>query len=161
MSDLELNLKRALKDKEYRHTYADEFLNSYIAAQITALRKQRKWKQGDLAKRMGVSQPQVSVWEDASHGSWTITTMKKLAVAFDLRLVVKLESFSSMFDEMTLSKETLERPSFSDDPALAETNVIRLSAKPMVAPPPLPPKSTDGQMKYDDDTVAVERISHG
>ena len=45
-------LKQAFRDEEYRHSYADEFLNTYIATQIKTLREQRRppWRQygGDL-----------------------------------------------------------------------------------------------------------------
>ena len=108
-----------LRDKDYRHAYFDELLNVSIATQIKVLREQsgRGWSQQDLADRVGMKQPRISVMENVNYSSWSINTLRKLAEAFDLRLRVSFESFGSGIKEMEqINREALERPLFEEDP---------------------------------------------
>jgi hypothetical protein len=38
MSELRINLSEEFHDREYRHTYANDWLNAFIATQIKVLR---------------------------------------------------------------------------------------------------------------------------
>lgn len=121
MSDLANSLKQGFKDKDYRHGYADEFLNSSIATQIKVLREQRGWSQKELAKHAQMKQPRISVMENVNYSSWSINILRKLAEAFDLTLCVSFESFGKrLADIERFSREALERFSFEDDPVFAE-----------------------------------------
>jgi transcriptional regulator with XRE-family HTH domain len=121
ISDLVNKLKNTFKSREYRHAYADEFLNVSIATQIKVLREQRNWGQEDLAKEVGMKQPRISVMENVNYSSWSINTLRKLAKAFDLTLRVSFESFGDRIKEIErFNREALERPSFPDDPAFIE-----------------------------------------
>lgn len=52
--------------------------------------------------------------EQVDHDAWALKTLRKLARAFDLRF----ESFGWLLDDaFSTSRETLERPSFEEDPA--------------------------------------------
>jgi transcriptional regulator with XRE-family HTH domain len=111
------NRKNEFKDKDYRHGYVDEFLNSRIATQIKVLREQREWSQSKLAEEAGMKQPRISVLENVNYSSWSINILRKLAEAFDLTLSVSFENFGSrMHDIKEFSRENLERCSFNDDP---------------------------------------------
>jgi len=119
MSELlgELKSDLGLNDKEYRHTYANERLNGLIATQIKVLREQRVWRQEDLAANAEMHQPMISRYENVNYSSWSIKTLKQLALAFDVILEVKFRSFGDMVrgvDEF--SRESLQVPKFSDDP---------------------------------------------
>jgi transcriptional regulator with XRE-family HTH domain len=95
-----------------------------IATQIKVLREQREMTQSALAKKAEMLQPRLSVMENADYSSWSVSTLKRLARAFDLALSVKFEAFSEVildFEEM--SKETLSRPSFKDDPVFISAKV--------------------------------------
>jgi len=121
ISRLAKELYNAFKNKDYRHAYADEFLNLSIATQIKVLREQRNWTQKELADRVIMEQPRISVMENVSYSSWSINTLRKLAKAFDLRLRVSFESFGSCVNDIEqFSRETLVRPSFENDPVFAE-----------------------------------------
>lgn len=127
ISDLVNKVKKAFKSKEYRHAYADEFLDVSIATQIKILRQQRKWGQKHLAKLVGMEQPRISVMENVNYSSWSINTLRKLAKAFDLTLRVSFESFGDRIKEIEqFNRKALERPSFKDDPVFA-TRKIHLS----------------------------------
>ena len=116
MSELRGNLREEFHDKQYRDAYADESLSTYIATQIKVLREQRQLTQKELAKLADMAQPRIAALEDVNYSSWSINTLRRLAQAFDVRLSVKFETFSSLIPEIeTLSPDALERASFDDD----------------------------------------------
>jgi predicted XRE-type DNA-binding protein len=116
MSELRGNLRDEFQDKEYRHAYADESLSTYIATQIKVLREQRQLTQRELAELAGMAQPRIAVMEDINYSSWSISTLRRMARAFDVRLSVRFENFSTLIPEIeTLGREALERDSFADD----------------------------------------------
>jgi transcriptional regulator with XRE-family HTH domain len=111
-------LKKAFKDKDYRHGYADEFLNSSIATQIKVLREQRGWSQKELGEHAdNMMQPRISVMENVNYSSWSIKILRKIAEAFDLTLRVSFESFGTRVGDIEkFSRKNLERCSFDKDP---------------------------------------------
>jgi transcriptional regulator with XRE-family HTH domain len=112
------SLIEELKDPEARRDYAEIFGNSSIALQIKALRLQRKWSQEELGRRAGMKQARISAMEQSSYSAWSIRTLRRLAEAFDLALIVRFESFGTLLSDIGQSgREHLERPSFSEDPA--------------------------------------------
>jgi transcriptional regulator with XRE-family HTH domain len=117
-------MKRWLKrfrDFDYRHGFADSLLDSYIATQIQVLREQRGLSQGELATRARLHQSQVSKLEDVNNSSWTIKTLRRLARAFDLVLVVRFEEFAKVLpDADGLERSALERRPFNRDPAFSD-----------------------------------------
>jgi len=116
MSGFNGNLRHEFQDKEYRHVYADEALNAHIATQIKVLREQQELTQRELAKLAGMAQPRIAVLEDVNYSSWSINTLRRLARAFDLRLSVKFETFSSLISELdNFSRKALERDWFERD----------------------------------------------
>ena len=121
MNELADRLKKEFSDKEYRHAYVDEFLNSYIATQIKVLREQRGWNQEKLAQEAGMKQSRISVLEDVNYYSWSLSTLKKLAKAFDVPLNVSFGTFGDrLIDIQTFSREWLERCAFDEDPLFHE-----------------------------------------
>lgn len=104
-------------DPEARREYAEDFLDSSIAFQIKALRQQHDWTQQDLADRAEMKQSRISAMEQVDYSRWSLKTLRRLAEAFDLALVVRFESFGALLDDIVgLSRKSLERPSFDDDP---------------------------------------------
>src|ERR1700680_3903849 len=93
-------LIKEFASKEAREQYAADFLDSYIALQIKTLRLQRGWSQGQLATLASKHQSQISAMEQIDFHSWKISTLRQLAAAFDLALVVKFESFGQFLDEV-------------------------------------------------------------
>ena len=116
MSELSRILIEDFKDKEFAHAYAEEFLNTSIATQIKILREQRGWTQSDLATKSGMKQSRISLLENINYDRWSITTLKKLANAFDLALAVSFESFTDRIRDIErFNRDTLERKSRMDD----------------------------------------------
>jgi transcriptional regulator with XRE-family HTH domain len=110
-------LLKRFRSPKYRHVYVDEFTDAYIATQIKVLREQRNLRQQDLADLAGMRQSQISDLEDVNNRGWKVRTLKKLAKAFDLVLVVRFEEFGKVLPDIgRLDREHLERASFGDDP---------------------------------------------
>jgi transcriptional regulator with XRE-family HTH domain len=124
MSELVDKLRSEFQNEDYRHSYAEECVNTMIATQIKVLREERTLTQSSLAQKAEMAQPRLSVMESADYSNWSVNTLKRLARAFDLALSVKFEAFSEVildFEEM--SKDTLSRPSFKDDPMFRSAKV--------------------------------------
>jgi transcriptional regulator with XRE-family HTH domain len=118
MSESRDILKEEFHDEEYRHAYAEDFLNTSIATQIRVLREQQGLTQEDLAKKIGTKQAGISRLENVNHSAWKTDTLHKIARAFDVRLKITFETFGMLVDEAeTFSRKALERSRFSDDPA--------------------------------------------
>ena len=117
MIELADKLRHEFQDKEYRQAYADEFLNASIATQIKVLRDQRPWTQGELAEKAGMKQSRISLLENVNYSAWSLTTLKRLAEAFDVTLKVSFESYSArLLDIQRFGRESLERLAFDEDP---------------------------------------------
>ena len=117
MSELVDKLRAEFQDEEYRRAYADECLDTMIATQIKVLREQRGMTQGELAVAAGMKQPRIPLLEDATYSNWSINTLKRFAKAFDVALSVKFETFSRVVSDLeNLSRESLQRPTFANDP---------------------------------------------
>jgi transcriptional regulator with XRE-family HTH domain len=115
-SELTAALRRSFRDEEYRYGYVESFLDAFIAAQLRALRSQRGWEQEDLAKRMGTKQSAISRLENVNYSSWSISTLKRLARVFGVRLKVSFEEFATLpTDIENFNTCALERRSFEHD----------------------------------------------
>src|SRR5579872_1956694 len=103
-------------EKEYRQAYGEESTDISVGTQIKVLREQRGWRQEDLANEAGIQQPMVSRYENVNYSNWTLSTLKKLARAFDVWLDIRFRSFGDMVTETNrFSREALQVPSFSED----------------------------------------------
>jgi transcriptional regulator with XRE-family HTH domain len=118
MSTAQEALIKEFADPEARNDYAEFLGDSWIALQIKALRLQRNMSQKDLAQKAGMKQSRISAMEQATYSQWSVSTLRRLARAFDLALVVSFESFGTLLEQAASSnRETLQRLSFPDDPA--------------------------------------------
>ncbi len=123
MSDLFQRLKSSFNDEKYRHVYADAFVDSKIATQIKVLREQpgREWTQEQLAQRAAMRQARISALEDVNYSAWTLSTLRRLARAYDLYIDVEFKEFGRLETDLDgLDREHLSRCSFRDDPAFIE-----------------------------------------
>jgi transcriptional regulator with XRE-family HTH domain len=123
----------------------DSHLNKGIAHQIRATRDRLEWSQERLAKEVDMSQNAISRLESPDYGKQTITTLKRLAAAFDVGIVVRFVPFSEMVDWVSgtprmvegLTTAALAVPSFEREdvdgvfeqrPILTLTPRIRIGA---------------------------------
>lgn len=127
---LRKRLKRQLRDKQFRHAYADEHLNLSLGTQIKVIREKQGMTQATLAERIGTKQTGISRIESANYSRWSIAVLRRLAEAFDLRLRVSFEEFGTLWQEVDdFSRDSLERRQFTEDPEFEEsTDAARLVA---------------------------------
>jgi ribosome-binding protein aMBF1 (putative translation factor) len=88
---LEEHIAEQMKNPAFKKAWHDldpefELLESMIKA-----REKAGVTQKELAKRIGTKQPALSRLERGGFGKATVETLKKIADALDMRLVVKLQ----------------------------------------------------------------------
>jgi transcriptional regulator with XRE-family HTH domain len=83
-----------LDKKEYRDAMVRANVSHGVSYQIKTIRKSLGLSQAELAVKIGAkSQSIISRLEDPSYGKISITTLEKIASAFDVALTVKFSSF--------------------------------------------------------------------
>lgn len=113
-----------LLNKQYRDAFVAEHISTGIPFQIASLRQDREWTQGQLGARAKMAPERISILENPQYGKFTISTLLKLASAFDVGLVVRFVSFGDIAEwEEHLSTTALHVPSFSNDPYFQESDI--------------------------------------
>ena len=109
-------VSRLEKDKEYRDLFVENEITVGVPFQIRAIREDRGWSQKELAERTGKQQSVISQLENPDYGKLTLSTLKALASAFDVGLMVRFAPFSELVSRAAnLSEIGLEVPEFSKD----------------------------------------------
>lgn len=104
------------KDKEYRVAYIDAHIGNTISAQVHGLRKKRGWSQTQLAREAEMAQARISLLEDPDYGKFTLSTLKRIAAAFDVALIVKFSTFSEFLADVEgFSNESVNLLSFDQE----------------------------------------------
>jgi transcriptional regulator with XRE-family HTH domain len=105
-----------LKDKEYRDAFVSALITTGIPFQIKALREQRPWTQKELGELADMAQESISRLEDPNYGKLNLNTLKRLAAAFDVGLMVRFVPFSDLVEwDINLSNESLKVASFTEE----------------------------------------------
>ncbi len=84
------------KSRKYRESFVESHLSSTVAAQIQTMRHDRSMTQADLAALSGMKQSRISVLEDPDNKSLSIATLRRIAAAFDVALVIRFVPFSAV-----------------------------------------------------------------
>lgn len=136
IASIRAQLWEKMRSPKYREAFVAAHLSTNIAAQITTLRESQPqpWTKRTLAKETGMAPARISVIENPSYDKHTLSTLKRVAKAFDVALVVRFEAFSSLVKWVAdLSPEKMVVASFSRD-SLAEPVAQPVQAKPRAAP---------------------------
>src|SRR6266403_3167206 len=105
-----------LANQEYRHAYMAEGVKTWIARQVRALREQRDWSQGDLARESGKKQSAISRIEDPDYGQLTLQTLFDLAKTYDLPLLVQFVEWQDWLYRLEdVSTEALRKDAFDGE----------------------------------------------
>lgn len=124
MKTLDLDLIGDFQDKEYAHVFMNEILCAKIATQIKVLRSENNWTQARLAKEADLKQETISRMENVNYSAWTLSSLKKLAEAFDLALHVSFENFSTEINSIeNIDEQSLKRISRKDDLKTLENTI--------------------------------------
>jgi transcriptional regulator with XRE-family HTH domain len=129
-------IRQSLNDPEYRHQFVEEEINIGLAFQIRALRNRQQLTQDELAKLLNGKQSLVSSWENPNYGKYTLGTLKDLAKALDVALLVRFVPFSTLVDWIVnLTQESIAPPSFKEEEqfkrltAIANASIILKDTK--------------------------------
>jgi transcriptional regulator with XRE-family HTH domain len=91
-------------------------------------REARHWTQTDLAKEVGMAQSRISLLEDPSYEKFSLTTLKRLASAFDVALIVRFVPFSELAQWSTNITPGLLAPVRFEDDHLAAPPITEVTA---------------------------------
>ena len=106
----------SLRSKEYRDGFVSEQINSGVAVQMHEMRHARGMTQADLGKLMNVSQGRISRLEDPNQGTPNLSTLVRVASAFDCGLIVRFVPFSELARwTLRIESEPANAISFSSD----------------------------------------------
>jgi len=86
------------KGKAARGQFVESHIKKGIAYQIRAIRDSLGWSQERLAGETKMPQNAISRLESPDYGKPTLTTLRRLAVAFDVGLAVRFVPFTEMVD---------------------------------------------------------------
>jgi transcriptional regulator with XRE-family HTH domain len=115
-------LIESFRDKEYRESYAEDYLNTTLATQLRVIREERGLTQAQLADQVGTKQTAISRIENVNNAARNIGTLEAIAFKLGCRLKVTFETFGSLIEEsLHFSRESLQRPSFEEDPVILGT----------------------------------------
>jgi transcriptional regulator with XRE-family HTH domain len=82
------------------------------------MRAGRNLSQGELAERAGMKQSRISLMENPSYEGLNINTLRRLAAAFDVALIVRFVPYGELLGWATnLDEKQLNPVSFDHDPA--------------------------------------------
>jgi transcriptional regulator with XRE-family HTH domain len=117
-----LKLWGKLRDPDNRNVFVSSTVAARIAVRIYNLRKKADWTQPQLAEKAGMKQARVSVLEQGDYENFTFSTLKKLAAAFNVAVVVDFVSFPDFVKwSESINSESAVPESFDEsERALAE-----------------------------------------
>ena len=82
-------LKKELKNPEFRKAFEEEEVFASVAIQIARIREKEGLSQEELAKRLHTTQQTVSRLEKLDNSSCSLKTLIKLAKVFHKKLEIK------------------------------------------------------------------------
>ena len=107
---------RLSRSKEARERFVESHSAKAIAFQIRAMRRTQDWSQEQFAEACGMTQNMISRLESPEYGRPSVTTLRRIAAAFDVALAVRFVPFSELAEWVaTLSPDRMDVRPFSND----------------------------------------------
>ena len=100
-------ISRLRRGKNARRQFVESHIAKTVAYQIRATRDKLEWSQERLAEEVGMNQNAISRLESPDYGKPTMTTLKRLAAALDVGLIVRFVPFSEMVDWVSGTPHTV------------------------------------------------------
>src|SRR5450755_1725340 len=94
-------VQRLHRGKSARDSFIDSHLAKGIAYQIRATRERQGLTQKELADRAGMKQNAISRIESPGYGQLSLKTLRRVASALDVGLVVRLAPFGELVDRVS------------------------------------------------------------
>lgn len=116
MNTTSSGLRKAVNDKDYRHGLVSAQIDIDLPFQLRRLRMQRGWTQPELAERAQMRQPRISAMEKPGGAHFTLETLRRLAEAFDVALIVRFAPFGELLEwSERFNPETFSVPAFDEE----------------------------------------------
>jgi transcriptional regulator with XRE-family HTH domain len=84
---------RSMPTKEARDAFVAARVAAAIGLRIFNMRKKQNWSQEDLAQKAGMKQARISVLEQADYENFSFSTLRRIAAAFDVAVIIDFVSF--------------------------------------------------------------------
>src|SRR6266478_2400244 len=91
-------IRRLRRGRDARAQFVSSHVDKTIAFQLRAIRNEQDLSQEQLAEMVEMNQNAISRLESEWYGKATISTLKRLAAALDVALVVRFVPFSQLID---------------------------------------------------------------
>lgn len=115
-------LQKLNASRKRRELFVAGQIKTGIPFQIRALRDKKGWTQGELGAQLGMTQTNISRLESPGYGRLNITTLQRIAAAFDVGLVVRFVPFSELIGWVDkLSPEAVAPKSFDEEIEMLES----------------------------------------
>ena len=116
-------IKRLGRGRESRAQFVSSHIDKTISFQLRAIRERQELSQEKLAEMSGMNQNAISRLESDWYAKATLSTLKRLAAALDVALIVRFVPFGQLVDWVTgnpfvdtgLSTPALAVPSFDEE----------------------------------------------
>lgn len=109
-------LLNTLRDEDYRREFVSAHVGVGLASQIQQMRQKHDWTQEELARRTNKAQETISRWENPDYGRFSLNTLKEVAAAFDVALLVRFVPFSDLADwTIGLTPQRLAPKNFEEE----------------------------------------------
>lgn len=108
--------RRLKRSAAARRQFVDSHISKAIAFQVREMRARAKLSQAELGERCGTGQNAIHRLESPGYGRYSVSTLKKVAAAFDVGLVVRFAPFSELADWAAgLSRADILVPCFESE----------------------------------------------
>jgi transcriptional regulator with XRE-family HTH domain len=109
-------LERIRSSRDARIRFVESNVDKKLAFQIRSLRGDLSQQQ--MQEKVGIKQQVISRLENPYYGKATISTLKRIAAAFDVGLIVEFVPFSQLVNRVAgLTPEDMPPPSFEEEKA--------------------------------------------
>lgn len=113
-----------LDEKEFRDCFAEDQIRVRLALQIRALRQQRGLSQSQFGELVGMPQSSVARFENPDSGRLTLSSLFKIAAAFDIAFVGEFVDHKALLERTrSMTKERLEVESYTAQTLRAATPI--------------------------------------
>ena len=121
-----MNLSQSeIRNREYRHGLVAAQIEIDLPLQLRALRKQRGWTQPEMAERTGMKQSRFPVMEKPGGARFNLDTIRRLAEALDVAVIVRFAPFSELVDwSNNFNPDTFTVPSFEEELGIGDAGAI-------------------------------------
>ena len=122
---MNLDQSAEIQDKEYRHGLIAAQIEVDLPLQLKALRKQRGWSQPEMERLTGMKQSRFPLMERPGGARYTLDTLRRLAQALDVALIVRFAPFSEFLAwSKDFNPETFAVPSFKEEISCVDADAI-------------------------------------